>query len=101
VLEHLVRPDLALRQVANVLKHDGQIAVTVPNWTDWFTARLFGLNPRHCTVHTPRGWKRLIEQCGFQVNLYQAVRLPLIQSQFLPKALPYLGMCIVLMADRR
>lgn len=101
VLEHLEQPDVALSQVACVSKGGGQLIVTVPNWVNWITAKLLGLNPGHRTFHTPRGWKRLIEHCGFQVRHYRAARLPFLEGDFWGRRLPYLGMCIVLVAERR
>lgn len=101
VLEHLEQPDLALSRVACVLKADGQLIVSVPNWVNWITARLLRLNPEHCTFHTPRGWKRLIERSGFRVHFYRAVRLPVLEADYWAKNLPYLGMCILLVAERQ
>jgi len=101
VLEHLEQPHLALSQIVRVLREGGQLIVTVPNWMNWITARLLGLNSEHRAFHTPRGWKRLIENAGFQVDSYRAVRLPFIEGEFWAKKLPYLGMCIVLAAERR
>jgi SAM-dependent methyltransferase len=101
VLEHLEQPSLALSQVARVLKAGGQLVVTVPNWTNWVTAKLLGLNREHHTFHTPGGWKRLLERCGFHVHLYRAVRLPFLEGDFWAAKFPYLGMCIVLVAERR
>ena len=101
ILEHLGQPRLALLQVARVLRGSGQLIVTVPNWTNWITARLLGLNPEHCTFHTPLGWKRLIEGTGFKVQFYRAVRLPFLRGDFWTRKLPYLGMCILLAAKRQ
>lgn len=100
VLEHLERPDQALEEVARVSREDGQLVVTVPNWTNLVTARLLGLNPEHRSVHTPKGWKRLIEHSGFRVRFYRAVRLPFLKADAWARRLPYAGMCIMLVAER-
>jgi 2-polyprenyl-3-methyl-5-hydroxy-6-metoxy-1,4-benzoquinol methylase len=101
VLEHLEHPHLVLSQVSYVLREGGQLIVTVPNWTNWVTARLLGLNLEHRTFHTPRGWKQLLTDSGFRVHSYRAVRLPFLGRGFGAKELPYLGMCILLVAERQ
>lgn len=99
VIEHLEQPGLALSQAAAVLRTGGQLIVSVPNWTNWITARFLGLNPEHRTFYTPSGWKQLIERYGFRVHSYQAVRLPFLKNDIWAKKLPYLGMCIVFNAE--
>ncbi len=47
VIEHLVDPDAALRQISRVLADEGTLVVTTPNLASWFNRALllFGVQP--------------------------------------------------------
>ena len=92
VLEHLAEPKLALLEAHRCLSEAGQLVISVPNWFDIFTSGLLKRNPRHKTAHTPGGWRRLLEDSGFQVLHCRAVRFPFIKSKVLAEKMPYVGM---------
>lgn len=94
VIEHLLRPDLALKSIHTVLKPGAQLILTTPNYAYWVLRILYlagmppvGLQARpyqgfrarqapehipawldpHIRFFTPRSLRRLLEQSGFEV----------------------------------
>lgn len=101
VLEHLSSPEKALIEANRCLKEAGQLIISVPNWFDLIITKILRLNPYHKVVHTPRGWIQLIKACDFTVHSYRAVRIPFIKADGIAKRMPYIGMCIIIFAQRR
>lgn len=94
VIEHLLRPDLAVREIHRVMKPDAALILTTPNYAYWVLRFLYlfgnppvGLRSRpyagfrsrqpaeeieawldpHIRFFTPRTVRRLLFQCGFKV----------------------------------
>jgi len=113
VIEHLLRPDLALREIHRVLKDGGAVILTTPNYAYWVLRILYGLGlppvglqPRpftgfrsrqppsgtepwldpHIRFFTPQILRRLLTQSGFEVITIQSafVAFPSGLAPFLP-----------------
>ena len=95
VLEHLMEPDRAVKEIFRMLKPGGQAIISVPN-AAFFTQRLEFLltgfwNPggspltarktpwrdAHIRFYHPALLRRLLESCGFQFELLHAYPLTL------------------------
>jgi SAM-dependent methyltransferase len=88
IIEHLVQPGTALREMRRVLRPDGQILLSVPNFGHWYPrARvalgLFGYDRRgilddtHLRFFTRSTLRRLVLDCGFDILEERATGLPL------------------------
>lgn len=73
VVEHLHDPAAALREMRRLLKPDGKLMFSVPNFACW-EPRVFGRNwfslqlPTHLHQFTPRTLRRLARQNGFRIE---------------------------------
>ena len=72
VLEHLQRPDAALRALHALLAPDGRLIVKIPNSDSWQALLLGPLwsgfdVPRHPLGFGPHEVRTLLEDCGFEV----------------------------------
>ena len=78
VLEHLPRPDETLREILRVLRPDGRLLLSVPNFEHWYPrARvmlgLFGYDRRgildqtHLRFFTRASLRKLVRSCGFDI----------------------------------
>jgi 2-polyprenyl-3-methyl-5-hydroxy-6-metoxy-1,4-benzoquinol methylase len=78
VLEHLVNPELVLRQAAELLAPDGRVIVCLPNIAHWtvrasllrgkFEYAPHGiLDVTHLRFFTPETGRRMIEEAGYRV----------------------------------
>jgi SAM-dependent methyltransferase len=76
VLEHVPSPSETLRHLRSLLRQDGQLYLTVPNYGS-LEARLLGScwaglqAPAHLHHFTPRPLRRLIEQAGFRIDTWR------------------------------
>ncbi|HEY2930835.1 MAG TPA: class I SAM-dependent methyltransferase [Acidobacteriota bacterium] len=73
VLEHLIDPVAALKQISSVLEPQGQLFVQVPSLDSWqfalFGARWYGLDvPRHVVNYTAKGLDAVMELAGFRIT---------------------------------
>jgi SAM-dependent methyltransferase len=71
VLEHLLRFELALAEIARVLKPMGRLAVSVPRfWPEWLCWRLaqgYHTTPGgHLRIFKPQDLRKAIERAGFR-----------------------------------
>ncbi len=72
VLEHLLSPYQALTHIHRLLKQDGIIVITVPNF-EGFQRKIFGryylavAGIFHISQFTPRSLKSLLERAGYRV----------------------------------
>ncbi|MGD9855724.1 MAG: class I SAM-dependent methyltransferase [Planctomycetaceae bacterium] len=73
VVEHLHDPEAALREMRRLLKSDGKLLFSVPNFGCW-ESRVFGEYsyslqlPIHLHQFTPRTIRRLLRQNGFRLE---------------------------------
>lgn len=72
VLEHTFSPKETLVQTASLLRPDGIVAISVPNWDSWerhwFGRHWQGFDPpRHLYVFTRATLTKLLEEAGFTV----------------------------------
>jgi len=101
VLEHIKDPGLFVRKIYGVIRNNGQYVVTVPNWYNYITAKVLKGNPYHVTFHTIYGWKKILEEGGFKVELVRSVEWPIIKSEFLAKKTPFFGKCLLFVCRKQ
>jgi glycosyltransferase involved in cell wall biosynthesis len=88
VIEHLMRPGDALRAMRRVLRPDGQILLSVPNFSHWYprfrvTMGIFGYDRRgilddtHLRFFTRSTLRRLVRDCGYDIVDERTTGLPL------------------------
>jgi 2-polyprenyl-3-methyl-5-hydroxy-6-metoxy-1,4-benzoquinol methylase len=96
VLEHLDRPSDYLRKAHDLLAPGGLLVVEVPNWESP-GLRLLGRRgfcfdyPNHLVFFTPSSLRRLLDECGFEVEAESHFSLeysPYTTLQNLLNALP-------------
>jgi SAM-dependent methyltransferase len=82
VIEHLERPEDAVRELARVTRPGGRIIVVYPNDRLMFAARVAFLkfrearfDPGHLRRWNGRDLKRLMGRCGFQATLSRGIPL--------------------------
>lgn len=100
VLEHVQSPPLLLQEINRILKKGGSLVVTVPNWYDIIVSKVLRLNPLHIHTFTPWRWMAILRKAGFKIRSYRAVDFPIIHSEFLSKRIPFLGMCVFILASK-
>lgn len=96
VLEHVTHLLPLLKEIYRILKNNGQLIVTVPNWYDIIATKLLKKNPFHINTFTPWRWIKILKKVGFKIKCYRAVDFPILHSDFLSKKLYFLGMCIMI-----
>jgi glycosyltransferase involved in cell wall biosynthesis len=90
IIEHLMRPAAALREMRRVLRPDGQILLSVPNFGHWYprfrvAMGVFGYDRRgilddtHLRFFTRSTLRRLVRDCGLDILEERATGLPLGQ----------------------
>lgn len=80
VLEHLPDPKVALSKLAECLKPGGVLVSISPNPTGalahWFRSSWYELDaPRHLVLPSTEGYKHMLEQLGFQVNIWTTMQI--------------------------
>jgi ubiquinone/menaquinone biosynthesis C-methylase UbiE len=100
VLEHVPTVFQLLQETYRVLRTDGDLIVTVPNWYDIIVSKTLKRNPQHVNTFTPWHWMGILRKVGFKIRFYRAVDFPLIKSDFLSREIPILGMCILIVAHK-
>ena len=75
VIEHVTNPIEALKKAYNLLKEDGVLWLSTPNYNSAFTRLLkfqdpMFKEPYHITYFSYEGLKKIIEECGFKVVEY-------------------------------
>lgn len=101
VLEHLENPKTIVKHIYNLLNSNGQYIITVPNWYDFIVSKLLKLNPYHITCHTIYGWKKILQDAGFKIELARSVEWPIMKSEFLAKKLPFFGKCLLFVCKKQ
>jgi SAM-dependent methyltransferase len=88
VVEHLPRPLETVRQIAGLLRPQGQLLLSVPNFSHWYprlrvATGLFGYDRRgildqtHLRFFTRRSLRRMVTGAGFDILEEKATGLPL------------------------
>lgn len=98
VLEHVGNPSDLLLEIKRVLKSNGRLIVSIPNWFDIILSKILRLNRHHLHAHFPWGWKKMIRKSGFKVCSYRAIDSLLISNDTLARKLPILGKGIIIFA---
>jgi ubiquinone/menaquinone biosynthesis C-methylase UbiE len=98
VLEHVRNVYPLVKEIYRILRPNGEIIVTVPNWYDIITTRILRRRSFHVHTMTPWNWMGLLRKAGFRIRFYRAVEFPLVKSDLLARKIPILGMCILIVA---
>jgi 2-polyprenyl-3-methyl-5-hydroxy-6-metoxy-1,4-benzoquinol methylase len=97
ILEHLRRPDEALRKIAVALKSGGLMIGSVPNnfgLVGGLTTRIGNFFDRtHVSTYDPQTWRAVFQQAGFtRIDFFGEVPIGLNHSRYLYHRLwPYLS----------
>lgn len=80
VLEHFYKPSKILNKMAEIIKPNGKILITVPNIPSLRNRIKFGLlgifpdnNPEHKYHFDPMRFSRIIEQTGFRIIHFDTI----------------------------
>jgi len=87
VLEHLRRPEELMDEITRVLRPDGRLIVSVPNFGHWYprTRTLVGafdydqrgiLDKTHYRFFTRKSLARMVQRAGFEIRRHREVGLP-------------------------
>jgi len=96
VLEYVPTVFPLLQEIYRILRNDGNLIVTVPNWYDIIVSKVLNKNPQHVNTLTPWDWMAILKKAGFKISIYRAIDYPLIHSDYLSKRIPIFGMCILI-----
>ena len=96
VLEHVGLEECkkVLRDVSEIMKDGGRFIMSVPGALDIIRMGL-GKAFFHKHSHTSYGWGRLCRTTGFRVLSIEAVRFPVVNSEFLRMNLHAMGACCI------
>jgi ubiquinone/menaquinone biosynthesis C-methylase UbiE len=100
VLEHVKDLSSLLQEIHRILRPGAEMIVTVPNWYDIIVSGILRIDPLHINTFTPWRWMKLLKRAGFKIKLYRAVDFPILKLDFLARKIPFLGMCIIIVAFR-
>ncbi len=100
VFEHVPNLSSLVREIYRVLRPGGELLITVPNWYDIIATKVFRKHHYHVHALTPWKWMDTFRKAGFKIRFYRAVGFPFLKSDSLSKKIPYLGMCIFIIASK-
>jgi SAM-dependent methyltransferase len=100
VLEHVKDLSSLLQEIHRILRPGAEMIVTVPNWYDMIVSGILRIDPLHINTFTPWRWMKLLKRAGFKIKIYRAVDFPILKLDFLARKIPFLGMCIIIVAFR-
>jgi ubiquinone/menaquinone biosynthesis C-methylase UbiE len=100
VLEHVKDLSSLFQEIHRILRPGAEMIVTVPNWYDMIVSGILRIDPLHINTFTPWRWMKLLKRAGFKIKLYRAVDFPILKLDFLARKIPFLGMCIIIVAFR-
>jgi len=90
VLEHVTELFSLLYEIKRILKNEGSLIITVPNWYDKIVSKILKNNPSHINTFSPWKWMAIIKKVGFMIKFYRAIDFPIFHSEFLSKKVPFL-----------
>jgi SAM-dependent methyltransferase len=95
-LEHTRNPLDVLRQIESVIKPNGTLVATVPNWYN----RLLNVNPFNVKTHhhfsSSLGWKKLFREANLGDSIVSCIAFPILDTQFLRRNFHVFGVCVIL-----
>ena len=72
VIEHLEKPEQAIKNTYKILKKDGYVIITTPN--DY---KHMSNDPTHINVKRPNQWKKILKTAGFKnIKIMQVTFIP-------------------------
>lgn len=79
VIEHVINPELALRNAYRLLEDDGVLWLSTPNYRSSFSRMMkfsdpMWMEPYHISYFSKSGLERLAAKCGFGVHEYSVSR---------------------------
>ncbi len=83
VIEHLVEDHDALANIRAILRPEGKLVMTVPFIHD--------VEPTHIRVHTPVSIRRLLQACGFSVEISVIRGLVSLDNRFFKRSIHFLN----------
>lgn len=101
VLEHIELKECkqVLQSIHHVTKDLGLFIFTGPGVFEKVRISL-GMSPTHLHSHSSYGWKKLIEEAGFNILIVETVEFPLINSDFLRKNIHIFGKCCTIISQK-
>lgn len=101
VLEHIELHECktVLRNIYNITKDNGLFIFSGPGILE--KIRIFiGMSPTHLHSHSSYGWKKLIENSGFEVLSVETVEFPLVNNRILRKNIHLFGKCCIVVSKK-
>lgn len=101
VLEHIELHECktVLRNIYNITNDNGLFIFTGPGIFE--KIRIFmGMSPTHLHSHSSYGWKKLIEEAGFEVLSVETVEFPFVNNYFLRRNVHIFGKCCTIVSKK-
>lgn len=101
VLEHIEMNSCGeyLTKIYNLLEDEGIFLFSAPGIFE--KIRIFmGKSPTHLHSHSSYGWKKMIQEAGFNVLSIETVEFPMIHSDFLRKNIHIFGKCCLIVSKK-
>lgn len=101
VLEHIEMNKCGeyLKKIYHLLEDDGIFLFSAPGIFE--KIRIFmGRVPLHLHSHSSYGWKKMIQEAGFNVLTIESVEFPIIHSNFLRKKMHLFGKCCLIVSKK-
>ncbi|NJD54591.1 MAG: class I SAM-dependent methyltransferase [Candidatus Methanoperedens sp.] len=101
VLEHIEmnRCGEYLKKIYKLLEDDGIFLFSGPGIFE--KIRIFmGRSPTHLHSHSSYGWKKMIQEAGFNILSIETVEFPMIHSDFLRKNVHIFGKCCLIVSKK-
>jgi ubiquinone/menaquinone biosynthesis C-methylase UbiE len=101
VLEHieLIECKKVLQNIHHITTDLGFFIFTGPGIFEKIRISL-GMSPTHLHSHSSYGWKKLIEEAGFEVLSVETVEFPLFDDDFLRKKIHIFGKCCTIISQK-
>lgn len=101
VLEHIELKECkkVLHNIHHITTDLGFFIFTGPGIFEKIRISL-GMSPTHLHSHSSYGWKKLIEEAGFEVLNVETVEFPFINNGFFRKNIPLFGKCCLIISQK-